>query len=781
MPLFRKLLKALKNHLRLHIVVRCPLKAFLVFWSFFVRSFRRFSCIRHDSASFKGPQCIKDTSLLHSTFQDLTNCATMTDDEELVWGKVCGSHVPESPVGISVENPSLYSLDAAVQPTPRPSTPMTSRSQVVLEDYFHVNLSTRRLPRHGSRPSSVTQTTADQGSIRTYTCSNASRSSQNINHSTSNIADYTHPVYSSSHRLSNSRPSSMIVTALSPKSGTAPSVTQPTPAVQHDVPDYAIPGDATTLTAAYPSFWPLAPENVERYERELVAPNETDYWIDPLTVSFRRNPHHEDWLTYVHPEGARYFVRERCLLPRIFTDINLYDPDKLELITKFMVDMEDYIRAKGINIYLNVDLVFDLIRDPENGNICCAYYFASHDERSIFWLDDLNAAYFNRCNEVRGVTEQSHIGHEIEAQYWYHCQLFPACLEMTEAIIDELRDILIHYLGDTMTSPTANCPYGVVDLQSMLTLTNAIRKSVKKGELGHPGSVCSIGRFMYIFVQQRFYNFHGLPAARLEREKSVYGRTFKRTALVTLLSPLLFFAPDIHLASLEKIWGDGLISKVSWSIFIEKLNTEWQEFILYSTVLLNANVAFLAIQSVDESSDDPGRSPAQITSYISIIASIGSIILGLLLIRKNRSKARDSSQEAWLFLRSQKRNKTGLETLAILYGLPYALLMWAMILFLAAFSLMCFTASNLSVRMPIGSAWLAIGILILWCIMTSWETKQPDHRWRMLSLECLHNIWGRSPAPTICWHIVERLSNINWPLRRPSVDSGKTTIDTSAV
>ncbi|KAK0449708.1 uncharacterized protein EV420DRAFT_760800 [Desarmillaria tabescens] len=471
--------------------------------------------------------------------------------------------------------------------------------------------------------------------------------------------------------------------------------------------------------------------------KENSSPSRTDYWIDPLTISFRPDHCPDSWLTYVHPEGARYFVCERkvspctgnyhdamiysgCLLPRIFTDINLYDPDKLELITKFMVDMEDYIRAKGINIHANVDLVFDLRRDPDNGDICCAYYFASHDDRSIFWLDDFNSIYLDRCNEVNGVTEQSHIGHEIEAQYWYHCQLFPTCLEMTEDIIDELRDILIYCLGDTMTSPTANSPYGVTELEPMLTLANTIRKSVKKGQRGHPGSVCSIGRFMYIFVQQRFYNFHGQPGARLEREKSVYGRKPKRTPLVALLSPLLFFAPDIHLTSLEKIWGDGLVSKVSWTIFIEKLNTEWQEFILYSTVLLNANVAFLAIQSVDESSENAGRSPAQISSYVSIIASIGSIILGLLLIRKNRSKARDSSGDAWRFLRSQKHNKTGLETLAILYGLPYALLMWA---------LMCLTASNLSVRMLVGSAWLAIGALILWCIMTSWETKLPDHRW----------------------------------------------------
>jgi len=57
--------------------------------------------------------------------------------------------------------------------------------------------------------------------------------------------------------------------------------------------------------------------------------------------------------------------------------------------------------------------------------------------------------------------------------------------------------------------------------------------------------------------------------------------------------------------------------------------------------MLNANVAFLAIQSVD-SSEGPYRSPAQISSYMSVVASIGSIILGLLLIRQNRTKNRES-------------------------------------------------------------------------------------------------------------------------------------------
>jgi hypothetical protein len=63
-------------------------------------------------------------------------------------------------------------------------------------------------------------------------------------------------------------------------------------------------------------------------------------------------------------------------------------------------------------------------------------------------------------------------------------------------------------------------------------------------------------------------------------------------------------------------------------------------------VLLNANVAFLAIQSVDEAGADGSRTPAQIASYASVIASMGTIIVGLVLARSNRNKTKETALEA---------------------------------------------------------------------------------------------------------------------------------------
>ena len=60
--------------------------------------------------------------------------------------------------------------------------------------------------------------------------------------------------------------------------------------------------------------------------------------------------------------------------------------------------------------------------------------------------------------------------------------------------------------------------------------------------------------------------------------------------------------------------------------------------------MLNANVAFLSIQSVDTNSY-PYRSPTQISSYCSITASIGSIIIGLILVRQSRTKHTETAGE----------------------------------------------------------------------------------------------------------------------------------------
>ena len=56
-------------------------------------------------------------------------------------------------------------------------------------------------------------------------------------------------------------------------------------------------------------------------------------------------------------------------------------------------------------------------------------------------------------------------------------------------------------------------------------------------------------------------------------------------------------------------------------------------------MLLNANVAFLGTPRAET------INAAQISSYFSIGTSVGSIVLGLLLVRQNQTKERESAAD----------------------------------------------------------------------------------------------------------------------------------------
>ncbi|CAA7270225.1 unnamed protein product [Cyclocybe aegerita] len=466
---------------------------------------------------------------------------------------------------------------------------------------------------------------------------------------------------------------------------------------------------------------PVMPEAAQRYEnRPVIRKVETEVTIDSLTTSFVKPLPPEGWAKHTHPEGARYFYHKE---KRVYTDADLYDDDILTQAHEDLETMENFISKNHITLPENHDLVIDL-RYQEDKTIATTYYYVDHTSRTIFFLDTYEARNLYACYEILGCKTDSHLGHEIEAQYWLFVQFYPNSIPLTSMLISELRDVALHFIGDSMTSPFSTSPYTMDDLYKILTLTSNAEKNIG---LRSVGTTSLLTRLLYIFAHARFHNFHGEAHARIERNISVYGEsTTRRTWLIKAMSPILFSAPDVHLRTLQKMWVDKLMHKAVWEESVKKMNDEWQEFILFATVLLNANVAFLAIQSVDIE-QDPYRSAAQISSYLSVTASIGSIILGLLLIRQNRTKNRETAEDVHKFLLRRSHSSLGLETLAILYSLPYALLMWAMVSFLAAFACMCFQDSNITTRVSVGSLCVALVVLVAWCVWSAWESQPEDN------------------------------------------------------
>jgi len=178
---------------------------------------------------------------------------------------------------------------------------------------------------------------------------------------------------------------------------------------------------------------------------------------------------------------------------------------------------------------------------------------------------------------------------------------------------------------------------------------------------------------------------------------------------------------------MEKLWTDEMIKEADWKRFITKLLAQWESVILWSTVILTANVGFLAIPGVVLSNINGSNltsasqvtiftSPTQIASCLSVQASIGSIVVGMPLLRRHVTKIPNDPAGASTYLDRISHSTFGLEPTAVVFSLPWALLMWSVATFYIALLLFCFTISNKATRISVAAMSVIMVVLVLWSI-----------------------------------------------------------------
>ncbi|KAF8478376.1 hypothetical protein DFH94DRAFT_53546 [Russula ochroleuca] len=383
-----------------------------------------------------------------------------------------------------------------------------------------------------------------------------------------------------------------------------------------------------------------------------------------------------DWIPITHPGGALYFYHERM---RIFTDVYMYDPilrREVEKSAEMLETKRSTLEKSGIPFpTTNYDLVLDIV-ETEDKVAIRQYYYVDHNNRTLFWLDDYEMKPL--MDGILGVKEPGHIKRRLESLYWVHWSQYPTGYKernFPNDASDELQGVLLSSSIDSLTCNVSTAPYSVADMQTMCDIINKVKN------LGPENShaICSVARLLSICVYWRFVHFHGQKTSRQNRYKSIYHDSgHKRTIPFRLVSVILFFSPDAHLRELKKVWADESIFEGVWRDFMQKLVSEWTDFVLYSTVMLTANVTFLAVQGVIVIPSDGGwikASPAQIASTISLVYSIGSIITGLLLIRRHRAMVAQDARTAYGYLNKMTKPFFYLEPLAAIFSFTYALLM----------------------------------------------------------------------------------------------------------
>ncbi|KAI0306292.1 hypothetical protein B0F90DRAFT_1814217 [Multifurca ochricompacta] len=430
---------------------------------------------------------------------------------------------------------------------------------------------------------------------------------------------------------------------------------------------------ATQLSSSKIYIRPMNTEQVSRYMKKGDVPRtDPKFILGPVDVYL---PHSYskagDWVPVTCPAGALYFYHEEW---RAFTDVYMYNADLRAEINELAKQLNrTFWDLKHRSPSVEYDLVLDRTKTKDGKSFTWSYYYVDHKTRTLFWLDSYDGKY-TLLSEARGLTEPGHVKFRLESLYWEHWSLYPTGhtkRSFPYYAFKELFGLLLSSsIGNTSISPSA------------------------------------------------------LKTSRLDRYQSIYqGDPRKPTKLIQILSPILFFAPDVHLRELQKVWTDEIIVEVIWKEFMQKLVSEWTELVLYSTVMLATNVAFLAIQGI---STGTTASPAQIASSVSLVFSVGSIITGLLLIRRNRTVMTQDPKTACKYLSARENRFVGLEGLAIIFSLTYALLMWSVLVFFIALLLFCFKHTSTEIRVLVGVAAGFVSSLIIWCIANSWDSGDQE-------------------------------------------------------
>ncbi|KZT04480.1 uncharacterized protein LAESUDRAFT_761047 [Laetiporus sulphureus 93-53] len=411
--------------------------------------------------------------------------------------------------------------------------------------------------------------------------------------------------------------------------------------------------------------------------------------------SFRHDDPPPPWTSYKHPEGQRYFGKKLLNKFQLFTDIWIYDRQKLSNIEIFEEQFLALLQEQA-DLPDGTEVAVYIEEDYESNSMTCHYYLSSDSDRAIFWLEEVEDDLLTLRS--RPAPKNYYLQDATETQYWKHVEMFPNHRRVSTELLKEVKELVNFWTFDAMSSETSTAPQG---LSSYLPVLNNIPDN------GSAPSVCIIARVMGILSNQRFLDLHGQHEARLSREDTIYSQgEIEYSWLLRLVSPLLFFMPYEYFEQLRRVWVDQTVHHLSWSALRNGLQRDWDSLLTPATVMLTANVGLLAIQSID--TGHSARSCAQIASYVSTFLSLAIMFLCIILARYHKDES--NAAETCMYLYQRTKLPAGLDMLAISFSLPAAMFLWCMVTFCVAVAWVCLDRTNLWTRFFTG---LTLGFVLL--------------------------------------------------------------------
>ncbi|VDB84919.1 unnamed protein product [Peniophora sp. CBMAI 1063] len=443
------------------------------------------------------------------------------------------------------------------------------------------------------------------------------------------------------------------------------------------------------------------------------------------------------WILALHPDGTLYFHKAwqgECGPFRILTEAYLLSEDMLYEITEFARYMWQHMKLLPHKfVDKNFELVINVKMDVEADTIIWSYYLIDHVRCMPFWMRECDPVGNRRIAQRFGAFSTEHLRHLLKAMYWQYRALYPCHSESAAVLPDETHADIAADLAWCAAVPIITPsryppPYTAEEAIRLRDLLDYLQKNPTE----RSGRYVDVaGRTISVMERWRFDQLQNTHAVRRFRGQSVLPSRAD-SILYRMAAPILFYAPLKHLEDCRGLFLDGIqVDESQWAQHVRKLLEGWQKFVLNSTILLNANLAFLSLHDAilgstnDAVNDLNGSSlvvPAMTTLVrFSMAACLGSVAAGLLLIGVHRGEdhAGDVRTNKTAIMHRLQSQHFGLELPSILYSLPYALLMWSALLFLCAFAVSIFPGSHWPERAVVVAALSLVTTTLVWCLQIS--------------------------------------------------------------
>lgn len=477
---------------------------------------------------------------------------------------------------------------------------------------------------------------------------------------------------------------------------------------------------------------PCTPENIRdsKYsERTTLHPRSylesKVVEIQTMTRRFQRPSPPLGWIVHVSPGGQRYF---RHTEKSVVTLSNILDTECFEQISAGVDDLltrlsDEIARtgdARNASVADDIELCVHMMAG-DDGEPAIGYYFVGVADLTIFWLEKIPSVIVTEY--VRATISESHLELAVKYQFWAHIETFPNHQPFSHDIIYNLRNLLKNGMCDRVTSDTSIFPFDQDQIPLLLeTVTEADVENDDSGNIS-----TNIARIYYTIYFERYLAFWGEEGARLDRDMNVLAQetpVAPYSWLFHTFSLFLFFMPLVYLRELDQASVDKTVNPHRWRKFITGLRRDWDNSITPATVLLSANIGFLAINSIDVGS--PNKSTAQIASYVSAILSLFIYIVCQILTKAHRFEGmedalgHDSSQiESYELIMADN-----LRSRLLAYSLPTALFLWSTITFLAAILFVFFDDTSIATRISVGIVTVILAVTLFLLLFLDTQSSE---------------------------------------------------------